>query len=155
MISSLLAFSCINTPLILVNSSLHWTLESVLPMPYNLEVVSQPVHCMDEQQLRANTGSQLRAESCTSDQSRSKTQKKYDCGILKRQRKSWDPVFALSCCSSMQFAGCDTTSRLHGIGKTLSKVQCSDEFTKISEVFMQEMPTRMISSALEKKHLSL
>ena len=34
--------------------------------------------------------------------------------------------------------GCDTTSRLYGIGKTLSKVQCSDEFTKISEVFMQE-----------------
>ena len=34
--------------------------------------------------------------------------------------------------------GCDTTSRLYGIGKTLSKVQCSDELTKISEVFMQE-----------------
>ena len=37
-----------------------------------------------------------------------------------------------------QSCSCDTTSRLYGIGKTLSKVQCSDEFTKISEVFMQE-----------------
>ena len=80
-----------------------------------------------------------------------KRKKKYDCGILKRQRKSWDPVF----CSTLRFihanTGCDTTSRLYGIGKTLSKVQCSDEFTKIGEVFMQ---IRMISSALEKKHLS-
>ena len=45
-------------------------------------------------------------------------------------------------CSKLLFihaiTGCDTTSRLYGIGKTLSKVQCNDEFTKISEVFMQE-----------------
>ena len=45
-------------------------------------------------------------------------------------------------CSKLLFihaiTGCNTTSRLYGIGKTLSKVQCSDEFTKISEVFIQE-----------------
>ena len=36
--------------------------------------------------------------------------------------------------------GCNTTSRLYGIGKTasLSKIQCSDEFTKIGEAFMQD-----------------
>ncbi len=37
-------------------------------------------------------------------------------------------------------AGCDTTSRLYGIGKpaSLSKIQCSDEFATIGNVFMQE-----------------
>ena len=58
-------------------------------------------------------------------------------------------------CSKLLFihaiTGCDTTSRLYGIGKTLSKVQCSDEFTKC---LCKKMPIRMISSALEKKHLS-
>ncbi len=37
-------------------------------------------------------------------------------------------------------AGCDTTSRLYGIGKpaSLSKIQCSDDFATIGNVFMQE-----------------
>ena len=47
-------------------------------------------------------------------------------------------------CSGLLFihaiTGCDTTSRLYGISKTasLSKIQCSDEFTKISKAFMQD-----------------
>ena len=36
--------------------------------------------------------------------------------------------------------GCDTTSRLYGIGKavSLSKIQCCDELSKIADVFMQD-----------------
>lgn len=47
-------------------------------------------------------------------------------------------------CSKLLFihaiTGCDTTSRLYGIGKTasLSKIQCSDELNKIGEAFMQD-----------------
>ena len=36
--------------------------------------------------------------------------------------------------------GCDTTSRLYGIGKkaSLSKIQSSDELSKINDIFMQD-----------------
>ena len=70
-------------------------------------------------------------------QSRSKTQKVRLWNIKASKEKLGSCI-----CSKLLFihaiTGCDTTSRLYGIGKTLSKVQCSDEFTKISEVFMQE-----------------
>jgi len=47
-------------------------------------------------------------------------------------------------CSNMLFihaiAGCDSTSRLYGIQKIapLSKIQCSEEFNTISELFMKD-----------------
>ena len=47
-------------------------------------------------------------------------------------------------CSKLLFVhaitGCDTTSRLYGIGKAVSfsKIQCCDELSKIADVFMQD-----------------
>ena len=49
-------------------------------------------------------------------------QEKYDNGILKRQRKSvLGSCICSSCCLSMQLlAVAATTSRLHGIGKSVA-----------------------------------
>ena len=63
-------------------------------------------------------------------------------------------------CSKLLFihaiAGCDSTFRLYGIGEAapLSKIQCSDEFNRISEVFMKDNAKENISSMLEKLHWS-
>jgi len=48
-------------------------------------------------------------------------------------------------------AGCDSISRLYGIGKAapLSKIQCSEKFNRISEVFMKYNAKENITDAGE------
>ena len=70
---------------------------------------------------------------------RPEPKQKYDCGILKHQKKIWDPVFLGCMASARHFL------KSSAVMNSLKLVKC----------LCKKMPIRMISSALEKKHSTM
>ncbi len=73
---------------------------------------------------------------------------------IKSSKKSWDPVFALSCCSSMQLLAVIPLLGCMALARHFLKSSAVMNSLKLVKCLCKKMPIRRISSALEKKHLS-